>query len=67
MRGLKLGGRLIEDSLKCARDDGAEFYLVHIVSSYAKKTFDRFEFECANEVVYADYFANQAGLPFGYF
>ena len=64
MRGLKLGDRLFEDSIKCARDDGAEFYLVQIVISYAKKKMtERFEFQCVNEIVYADYFADQAGFP----
>ena len=65
MRGLKVGTRLIEEGLKCALENGSEFYLVHIVSSFAKKAFDRFEFECANEVIYADYFAFQKRLPSG--
>ena len=68
MRGLKLGTRLFEDSLKCAREEGAEFYLVQIVISFAKNLMvARHEFECANEIVYADYFADQAGLPRDHF
>lgn len=59
MRQLKLGTRLIEESIKMARENRANFYLVHVASSFAKKTFDKFQFECVNEIKYAQYFANQ--------
>ena len=59
MRQLKLGSRLIEESIKLARENGAHFYTVHIVSEYAKKAFDKFQFECVKEVKYAEYFANE--------
>ena len=68
MRGLKLGLLLFDDALKCAKDAGAEFYMVQMVISYAKEMMiARHEFECAKEIVYADYFADQAGLPCGRF
>ena len=56
-RQFKLGTRLIEESLTMARDEGAQFYIVHAVNSFAKRIFDKFNFVSANEIVYETYFA----------
>ena len=59
MRNLKIGTRLIEESIKLARENGAHFYTVAIVNSYAKKSFDKLQFECIKVIKYAEYFAAQ--------
>ena len=56
-RQYKLGTRLIEESFTMARDEGAQFYVVHAVNSFAKRIFDKFNFISANEIDYDKYFA----------
>jgi len=62
MRRLKLGSRLIEESMNMARANGAEFYLVHVVSSYAKRAFEKLQFETAKEIFFEQYFAHQPDI-----
>ena len=59
VRKLKLGSRLLEESIHVARCEGAEYYTAHTVSNYAKKMFHSQGFRTVNMVTYSEYFANE--------
>ena len=56
LRQLKIGSRLIENSLDMAKKAGAQYYKVIVVNTFAKKIFDKYGFETINTVRYADLF-----------
>ena len=62
MRNLKIGTRLIEESIQLARENGANFYTEAIINSYAKTSFDKLQFETIKEIKYAEYFANHPDI-----
>jgi len=62
MRQLKVGSQLVEKSLKMAKDAGAEYYKVIVVSTFAKKIFDKFGFETVNTIKYAEMFKDDKDI-----
>ena len=58
VRQLKLGTQLIERSLEMAKAKKAEFYVVHAVSSYARRIFEKYGFSSIKSLSYREYFKN---------